>query len=395
MIPKLDEYKNAWKIQSANEIKPGLERIKWVLEKLGNPERQLNCIHVAGTNGKGSTIAFMESILLAQGYSVGVFSSPAIIDIHDQIRINGTPILPARLHESFQVLQQVNCNGLLTNFELLTAVAFVAFHREQVDYVLIETGMGGKSDSTNVVLPKVSVITSIALDHQAFLGDKLTTIAAEKAGIIKKETPVVVGLLEEEVLGIVKQVAEEQQSPLFIYGQGTMMEEKLVQSIPLQMKGPHQQRNAVIALKALKMAQIPLQQEHIERGLLQTHLPHRFEEVATNLFVDGAHNPAAAIQLRETIEEQFPGGKVDFIIGMLKGKDYLGVFEVLQPVANSFTFVSFNHPEAVSAEQLLHDCSFPITSTIAVEQLKDRLQNRERLTIITGSLYLLASLFER
>lgn len=170
MIPKMREYKERWQIKSDDSIKPGLEAIQKALRLIGNPEQELKVIHVTGTNGKGSTIAFMESVLKEHGYSTGVFSSPAIIDIHDQIRIDGVPISEAELNKSFEKMKRAGLSGLLTDFELLTVAAFVTFECLQPDYVLLETGMGGLLDSTNVVTPIVSVITSIAVDHEAFLG---------------------------------------------------------------------------------------------------------------------------------------------------------------------------------------------------------------------------------
>ena len=173
------------------------------LPTVGNPEKKLHIIHVAGTNGKGSTIAFMEAILKEHGFSTGVFSSPAIVDIHDQIRINGELISAEELDKSFCTMKEAGLSGLLTNFELLTVAAFVTFGRLAPDYVLLETGMGGKLDSTNVVKPLASVITSIALDHTAFLGTTIAQVAEQKAGIIKEGTPVVTGPLPEEALAVV------------------------------------------------------------------------------------------------------------------------------------------------------------------------------------------------
>ena len=169
MIPKLDEYKERWGIESDDAIKPGLEAVQKALVEVGNPEKKLQIIHVAGTNGKGSTIAFMEAILKEHGFSTGVFSSPAIVDIHDQIRINGELISAEELDKSFSTMKEAGLSGLLTDFELLTVAAFVTFGRLAPDYVLLETGMGGKLDSTNVVKPLVSVITSYCTRSYGFL----------------------------------------------------------------------------------------------------------------------------------------------------------------------------------------------------------------------------------
>ena len=226
MIPKLDQYKERWGILSDDAIKPGLEAVQKALTSVGNPEKKLHIIHVAGTNGKGSTIAFMEAILKEHGFSTGVFSSPAIVDIHDQIRINGELISAEELDKSFRTMKEAGLSGLLTNFELLTVAAFVTFGRLAPDYVLLETGMGGKLDSTNVVKPLASVITSIALDHTAFLGTTIAQVAEHKAGIIKEGTPVVTGPLPEEALAVVSEVASGKGSPCFIYKEHFRMDEE-------------------------------------------------------------------------------------------------------------------------------------------------------------------------
>ena len=349
----MKEYKERWGISSDDAIKPGLEAIQKALELMGNPEKQIKVIHVTGTNGKGSTIAFMESILKEHGFSTGVFSSPAIFDIHDQIRLNGTPISEEELNQTFK--EMTGLSGMLTDFELLTVAAFISFKRYQPDYVLLETGMGGLLDSTNVITPLVSVITSIALDHTAFLGTTLKKVAAHKAGIIKEGIPVVCGPLPVEALQVVSQVASEKGSLLQIYGidfnmaTETLFEGK--QNYKLcgrKMKGEHQGINAAIAIQALLAAGISLSENKVGSGIATTTLPHRFQEIAPGVFLDGAHNPAAAKVLANTIKSEFPGEKVDFIIGMLKGKDIKGTLDELIPVAESFTFITFPHKEAAS-----------------------------------------------
>ncbi|MHA6259338.1 bifunctional folylpolyglutamate synthase/dihydrofolate synthase [Sporosarcina sp. CAU 1771] len=390
MIPKLDEYKNRWMLTSENAIKPGLEAIKSALAKMGNPEKKLKIIHVAGTNGKGSTIAFMEELLKQHGYTTGVFSSPAIVDIHDQIRINGLPISPEELNRSFKDMKDAGLDGMLTDFELLTVAAFTSYERLQPDYVLLETGMGGRLDSTNVARPLVSVITSIALDHTAFLGSTIQEIAKEKAGIIKKDTPVVIGQLPEEALKIVKSKSNKEKSPLFIYGKQFPL---VHHSTNRKMRGAHQGINAEVAIEALRLAGIKLVDPLIDMALQATELPFRFQKVYPNLFLDGAHNPAAAKVLANTIRTEFPGEKVDFIIGMLKGKDIKGTLDELLSVAKSFTFIDFPYDQAAKGDHLMEFCEFSnkrVTKLINDTIILDR--EPKTKTIVTGSLYLLTSL---
>ncbi|MBD7983017.1 bifunctional folylpolyglutamate synthase/dihydrofolate synthase [Sporosarcina sp. Sa2YVA2] len=400
MIPKFDEYKERFNIQSDDEIKPGLTSIQAALRKLGNPEQELRIIHVAGTNGKGSTIAFMENVLKEHGYTTGVFSSPAIVDVHDQIRPNGLPITSDELNNSFEQMSKAGLSGMLTDFELLTVAAFVTFERISPDYVLLECGMGGLLDSTNVVTPIVSVIPSIALDHVGFLGDDLGKIARHKAGIIKKGVPVVVGQLPEEANAVVRSKALDLNCELLQYGEDFWMRSNIFSSSELQleiptrrMKGPHQAMNAAIAIEALIKSGISLGHEYIIKGISEASLPYRFQEISQGVYVDGAHNPAAAKMLAETIRTEFPGEKVDFVIGMLNTKDIQATLDELIPVANSFTFVSFPHPQAAKAIDLYKSCQYnrkKMTNSYDDTILLNREVNSKK--IVAGSLYLISGL---
>lgn len=402
MIPKLEDYKERWQIKSDSLIKPGLEAIETALKKLGNPELKIKVIHVSGTNGKGSTIQVMETILRAHGYSTGTFTSPAIKDLHDQIRYNGEVATAEQIDAACEQIKKASLSGCLTDFELLTVIAFLVLEKMSPDYVLVETGMGGLLDSTNVVKPIVSVITSIAIDHVQFLGTTLEEIAKHKAGIIKWETPIVVGDLASEGLSIVKEVAKAQHAPLKIYGKDFIIEKLAEERFKgdstftfqkRKMKGEHQRRNTGVAIAALLAANIRLEEKKVQDALQEAQLSYRFEEVMPNVFLDGAHNPAAARALRETIEEEFPGEKVDFIIGMLKGKDLKGTLDELTPVAASFTFLTFPHPNAATGEELMEHCTHDqkrVTNTF--ERTIILSEGHLKRTIVSGSLYLLLDL---
>lgn len=402
MIPKLDEYKKRWQFESDKEIKLGLAAVEHALKTLGNPEKTLKTIHVSGTNGKGSTIQMMEAILQAHGYRTSSFTSPAIRDIHDQIRVNGENITSNDLDDAFKQLHQHQLSGTLTDFELLTVIAFVIFGKLQPDYVLIETGMGGLHDSTNVITPIVSVITSIALDHTQFLGTTIEEIARHKAGIIKNKVPVVIGELPIKAVTIVEKVAHEEEAPLRSYGDDFVMMGHLAEvfkgkktfRLPnRKMKGPHQKMNTSVAIEALLMGGVALEEARIQQALQDTQLSHRFEEIMPNIFLDGAHNPAAARALRETIEETFPGEKVDFVVGMLRRKDLKGTLDELMPIANSFTFIHFDHPEAATAEELLANCSHSEKNVTQLDGQSLYLpEGNTTKIVVTGSLYLLANL---
>jgi len=393
MIPKMNEYKKKWQIESENNIKPGLTAIKEALLILGEPQKKLKVIHVTGTNGKGSTIAFMEGILKAHGYSTGVFSSPAIHDMHDQIRINGELISEQELNLSFKKIREAKLSGKLTDFELLTVVAFVTFEKIQPDFILLETGMGARFDSTNVVLPIVSVITSIALEHESFLGTTIQEVAYHKAGIIKENVPIITGLLEEDTYEVIRLEAEKFKSPLISLGRQRFKGLGLYNLKEIKMKGEHQLQNATIAIEALLEADVKLLEDRVEQALSTIQLPHRFEEIAPGIFLDGAHNPAAAKVLANTIRAEFPGEKVDFIIGMLMGKDLEKTLDELIPVANSFSFINFEHPRAEKAEELMRYCNYykkSVTNEKSDTILLVRADSHKK--IVTGSLYLLATL---
>ncbi|ARK23620.1 hypothetical protein SporoP37_02210 [Sporosarcina sp. P37] len=403
MIPKLDEYKKQFDIMSDNEIIPGLDAVREALACVLNPEHDLRIIHVAGTNGKGSTIAVMEAVLRAHGFETGVFSSPAIIDIHDQIRINGQPITPEELAYVFEEMDAAGLSGMLTDFELLTVAAFLAFRNAAPDYVLLETGMGGRFDSTNVVTPLVSVITSIALDHTRFLGGTLREIAEHKAGIIKPYKPVVIGKLPEEAKEAVLSEAASVKSMVRAYGEDFAMKSDEIETftgmstfeIPARnMKGPHQAINHAVALEALLQAGVPLQQEKVAEAIANVQLPFRFQKINDNVYIDGAHNPAAARMLVSTIEEQFPGQKVDWFVGMLNTKDYAETLKILAQIANSFTFIDFPHPQAAKAADLQAVCPMEGSRVIAFDDEDVKISKKD-IKVVVGSLYLLSSLMRQ
>lgn len=402
MIPKLEEYKKSVNITSDNEIKPGLAAIEHAMDILGSPQENLRSIHVAGTNGKGSTICFMESILHEADISTGVFASPAMMDIHDQIRINGENITEQQLTTSFQRIKDAGLDGMLTDFELLTAAAFVTFDRLQPDVVLIECGMGGRFDSTNVITPMVSVISSIAKDHVGFLGGTIEKIAWHKTGIFKKGVPAICGQLSEEAKQVAAKVAKEVGCELRNYGQDFRMEEGAPEqfqgnvhlAIPhRKMKGPHQAINAAVAIEALCTTGLQLPAKAIQAGIANAQLSYRFEEVAPSVFFDGAHNPAAAAMLTRTVQEQFPGEKIDFVIGMMANKEIKATLNELLPVAHSFSFIEFEIPGAATAQYVYDQCEFG-NKKVTTEAYASIILSKDllRKKIVSGSLYLLNSL---
>src|SRR5690606_29028468 len=277
MINGLDTYKKKWNIQTEAAIKPGLHAITAALKEFENPHQKGTFIHIAGTNGKGSTATFLASILREHGLSVGNFFSPEIEDLHDQIQINGEPIPAEEMDRAMNRLASLRTP--LTDFELLTAAAFLVFSEHPLDAVIIEAGMGGRFDSTNVIDPFLSIIPSISMEHTAFLGDTLEEIAWHKAGIIKKWKPVVVGDLPEAAMAVVNETADKLHSEV--------IKAKEPITVELKLKGEHQNRNAKLAVEAAKeLLLLTFDQEKANAGLSKATIPFRFEELYPGLILD-------------------------------------------------------------------------------------------------------------
>ena len=404
MITGLEQYKEKWQVESDNGIKLGLEAMEQALELLGHPQREVAFVHVAGTNGKGSTIAFLESILREHGVTIGKFMSPCILDVHDQIQINGEPISAVEMDELFQEMKSVGLSAKCTDFELLTCAALLFFKKKGVDIALIETGMGGLLDSTNVITPLVSVIPSIALEHTNFLGNTLTDIARHKAGIIKNGVPVVIGNLPVEALAVITETAKEKGSKLLMLGTDFMVKgESYVyakvkfDTLARKMVGKHQAENMALAITVFLLVAerlaIQLNEEAIKKGVASTTLAGRFEEVLPGVYFDGAHNPASVEKLVDTIKEHFPRKNIEFIVGMLTDKDVDTVLRQLETVSTTFTFVNFDNPRAMKAKDL-------ITKSRAVDRriTHDPIgylhgpKDERTIVVVTGSLYLLSLL---
>lgn len=404
MITGLEQYKEKWKVDSDNEIKLGLEVMQQALALLGNPQRDGKFVHVAGTNGKGSTIAFLEGILREHGVTVGKFMSPCIVDVHDQIQINGEPISASEMDELFQEMKSAGLSGKCTDFELLTCAALLFFKKKDVDIALIETGMGGLLDSTNVITPIVSVIPSIALEHTNFLGNTLADIARHKAGIIKNGVPVVIGNLPAEALAVITNTANEKGSTLlklgtdFIVKDESYVYDKLkFEPLARKMLGKHQADNMALAITAcllvIERLAITLNEESVKTAVANTMLAGRFEEVLPAVYFDGAHNPASVEKLVDTIKEYFPRKNIEFVVGMLMDKDVDTVLRKLETVSTTFTFVNFDNPRAMKAKDLItksRAVDRRITHNLTGYLLEPK--DERTIVIVTGSLYLLSLL---
>ena len=355
-----------------------LDRVFTLMEGLGNPQEKYPIIHVAGTKGKGSVSALCASALQAAGYKTGLYTSPHLWDYVERIQINSEPISHEHLIELVEEVKPAVAKiPKLTTFEITTALGQLAFAKNDVNAAVIEVGLGGRLDATNIVTPKVSVITSLSYDHMAVLGNTLAQIAGEKAGIIKEEIPVVSAPQTEEALQVLERIAKEKNSPFILVGKDVKFE-RLTSSLDGQslkifalsgesdsersrsadvelvipLLGVHQIENAAIAYAALKASGIPISDEAIQKGFSQVKWPARFEALRREppVVIDSAHNRDSARRLRETLDEYFPKKPVILVFCALEDKDISGILEELKPRLECVVATRADHPRAPSAE---------------------------------------------
>ena len=410
MIPQFNRYKEKWSVQSDDVIKPGLTAIQEALSLVGNPEQKLHIVHVAGTNGKGSTLTFLEEIAKEHGLRVGKFMSPCILDVHDQIQVASTPINTEGMDIVFEQMLQAGLSGKLTDFELLTVAAFLHFVNSHVEVALVEAGMGGLLDSTNVVTPIVSIIPSIELEHTKFLGNTISSIAHHKAGIIKQNCPVIIGEMSQEAKTVVYEEARTQKAPVLELGDQfyieptasgelyTNDENGLAFTIlKRKMKGRHQANNMALAITAFfevaSALNVPVNLQSIIAGVQQATVLGRYEEVLPSIILDGAHNPASAEKLVATIREDLPDESVTFVVGILADKDVKAVLQQLEKVSDCFYFVDIDNSRAMPAEEVLQLSNakekYILQDSISFIKEQSRVHNK---TIVSGSLYLLTEI---
>ncbi|MCV9998243.1 bifunctional folylpolyglutamate synthase/dihydrofolate synthase [Pararhizobium sp. YC-54] len=367
-----------------------LDRITRLLDVLGNPQDRLPpVIHVAGTNGKGSVTAFSRAILEAAGLSVHVHTSPHLVNWHERYRIGkqgerGALVSDAVLADAVRRVGEANAGQKITVFEILTAVTFVLFAEHPADVAIIEVGLGGRFDATNVIkTPAVSVIMPISLDHQAYLGDRVELIAAEKAGIMKRGCPVVIGHQEEDTArDVLISIAERLKCPLSVYGQDFMAHEEFgrliyqdefgLADLPLpRLPGRHQYANAAAAIRAVKAAGFDISDAVIDRGMVTVDWPGRLQRLTdgklaalapkgSEIWVDGGHNPGAGQVIAETmanLEERDPR-PLFMIIGMINTKDPVGYFEAFKGLAEQVFTVPIRGSDAgIDAVALADDAA--------------------------------------
>ncbi len=328
-------------------IKLGLENIRRLIAETHVDLGGARVIHVAGTNGKGSVCAMIDSICRAQKYRTGLFVSPHLVTFRERIRIDGEMISENEVAAGLADIRKLvaDWEPHPTFFEIATALALKHFTEAKIDIVILETGLGGRLDATNVVQSNVAVITPIAFDHEKWLGDSLEKIANEKAGIIKAQTPVVSGPQLPEAEKVIRDRATECEAPL------QFVDEAYAKS-PIALRGEHQKLNAAIAIAAIRAANVEIDEAAVTRGLAAVEWPGRFQCWDKRTVIDGAHNPAAARILTQTWREIFGDERATMILAILSDKDLHGICEALAPIANSVILPKIRSERAADPEEL-------------------------------------------
>ena len=379
----------AWLYETQHRgIKLGLEQIRRLLDELGFDGSGQRFIHVAGTNGKGSVCAMLDSICRVQGIRTGLYTSPHLVSFRERIKLNGAMISEEDVADGLARIREIIADWEIhpTFFEIATALALDYFQRMNVDVVVLETGLGGRLDSTNVVTPMVSVITAIDLDHQEWLGPTLAQIASEKAGIIKPGVPVVSAPQHTEVAEVLRKAAAEKNTSV------QFVTEPL-ESIPVNLAGSHQKLNAAIALAALGASGIEVSDHAIRDGLANVSWPGRFQLIGENCVIDGAHNEAAAKRLAMTWREVFGDERPAIILGVLKDKDMTAICRALLPIAAGFLAVPVRSHRSSAPEDIVQilrtlDSTVHCKTALDLAHALEMIKRMRHKILITGSLFL-------
>jgi dihydrofolate synthase/folylpolyglutamate synthase len=382
----------------------GLENTVKLAVLAGNPQEKLRFIHVAGTNGKGSTCAMLESIYRAAGLRVGLFTSPHLVSFRERIQVNRRLIPENDVVRLIEELRAVNRENDTTLFEFATVMALKYFAEQKCELVIWETGLGGRLDATNIVMPLVSIITNIAFDHQQWLGDTLEKIAAEKAGIIKPGIPVVTATDVPVALAVIEKIAREKNAPL-ILAAANDDKSRLAATLDPSLPGEHQKDNAALALATVEALQqkIPVTEEKIRAGLANVNWPGRLQLIQNpagqKILLDGAHNVAGAETLRDTLGTNFSAARPVFIFGALADKNWPDICRLLAPMAAKIFTVPVASERTAKPDDLAA-CfrrANPALEIMALENLATALIacKDEPFVVITGSLYLVGEALEQ
>lgn len=399
-------------------IKLGLDTIRDLLTQCHHPERQFTALHIGGTNGKGSTAAMAAAILQAANIRVGLYTSPHLIDFCERIRVQGEQIPQSRVVDLVQRMRGFSCAGNSpTFFEITTAMAFQYFSEEHIDVAVIEVGMGGRFDATNVCEPSGVLVTNVSFDHESYLGHTLESIAYEKAGIIKKGVPLIIGPMPDEAQAVMQHAAKSQGAPICQYGSDFAIEVQKESDFVYQgvahtysglscaLEGHHQLVNAACALALIEQSVMPtraISKEAIVQGLQSVTWNGRLETIMTNPLVvcDGAHNPAASRSLAQYLQIQansVPGRKVILVIAMMRDKNIEAFLSELLSFADTIICTQIDHPRSATTQELQE--RFPanappvhcVPSSSEALRLAKQLSDSPDLICVTGSLLLVGA----
>lgn len=406
-------------------IRLGLDNMSRLLELLGNPQDKVKIIHVAGTNGKGSTCSFITSILKESGYKVGLYTSPFLETFTERIRVNGENIPKedvARIVTLIrEKIEQMVSEGYSypTEFEIVTTMAFYYYCEQEVDFVALEVGLGGRYDATNIIKKsEVSVICSISLDHVNILGDTIPKIAYEKGGIIKENGTAIVYDQSNEAKDVIKEICKDKNANYIevkfddidikksdIYSQvynATIMGERY-EDLEIKLIGDHQVNNSILALSVIKYLVdtkgLEISEENIRKGLINTKWPGRIEKIKEMpiFIIDGAHNEDGAKSLAKAIDKNFKGKNLTMLIGMLEDKDIDGVLEILMPRFDKVIVTTPDNPRAISSELLKEKISKYVANVVEKKEIEDAVNytlensNEDDVIISAGSLYMIGA----
>lgn len=421
MITKIDDmYTYFAKREKRFGMNFGLERMNELLEHLQVSHENLPFVHIAGTNGKGSTLNYLKNIMMEQGYRVGTFTSPHIETIQERIMINDEYISEedflALFRKVMKVIEEMEQEDVYpTQFEILTIIALMYFQEKNPDLVIMETGLGGRLDSTNVITPLLSIITNVSFDHTNILGNTIHEIASEKAGIIKENSFVVTGVKDEVALSVISQKATDKNSELFILGEqftavnqpvnqdgesfSYSFDKHCLDDVSIAMIGKHQVDNAACAITAAILLKekfdFSLTEENLRTGLQKAVWKGRLEQLSKNpaIIVDGSHNEEGINTLIETLQNRYADKKIIFVTAALADKDVSSMINKLEQVAHHIIFTQFTMDRALEADEFAKHCRNVPHSVFGdyKEALNASLKQADQDTIIvvTGSLYFL------
>ena len=392
-----------------NGRRPQLERMRWLLRQAGEPQSHYPTVHIVGTNGKGSTTSYLQNILTKSGYQVGTFTSPYITRFNERISINGTEIpdkdlisLVAKAQVILNDLEEHTNFGRPTEFELVTLLMFLYFDLKQVDMAIIEAGIGGRLDSTNVLSPELVICTSIGFDHTETLGDSLLDIANHKAGVMRENTPILLGRVSAEVEHFFNQKSHDLQAPLAIIDREIQLLSKDDQTIQisydhwespnlkLPMLGQHQENNAGLAVTAahlLAQTFSKITDKSIQEGIEETHWPGRSEWIGNNIYLDGAHNPQGIASLKQVLKDNFANRRVHILFAGLRRKPLADLLEELRDY--DITVTSFDFFEALPLDDYPQDFKRAADYRDWLAQAESA--NSDDLFVVTGSLYFISA----